>query len=246
MALIRPDQLPSGQDFSFDDILMIETNPNSSDRQLKKITVREFCKTASLFDPSQGSSNFLVGLQSQFEWMFSQLNEMAKPNSAPVISFNQYKSQNPNLPDLAGVSPTPTPTMTPTPSVAPNVSPTPTPTPTPSPRSSKLRKIIKLSGPMSSTSISLPLEFRPSNLGYSNYEIIDNPYLSDDLFSDSFIGQAPLSFSPSALGELLNSCIKNRDNSNKIDLDFLLTDSSGGRIEALMDAASVEITLEYS
>ena len=135
MPSIRPDQLPSGQNFDFDDIMMIETNPHNSNRKLNQISIRDFCKTASLFDPAQGNSNFLVGLQSQFEWMFAQMNEMAKPNSGPIVPFSAFKSNNPNLPDIAGVSPTPTPSMTvtPTPTVTPNIPPSPTPTPTPTP-----------------------------------------------------------------------------------------------------------------
>ena len=248
MALIRPDQLPSGQDFSFDDILIIETNPNNSNRKLEQITIRDFCKTAALFDPEQGNNNFLVGFQSQFEWMFSQLSEMAKPSSGPVVPFNEYKSQNPSLPDVAAVSPTPTPTksLTPTPSATPNVPPTPTPTPTPSPRPSSFRKILELEGPLSSTSILLPLEFRPQTLGYSNYQIISNPYFNTDLMSDYFFGREPLSFTPSSLGELINKCSINTDSFNRIDLDFFLDNDSGGRLEPLMDAASIQITLEYS
>ena len=112
MPSIRPDQLPSGQNFDFDDIMLIETNPHNSNRQLNQISIRDVCKTAALCDPAQGNANFLVGLQSQFEWMFAQMNEMAKPNSGPIVPFSAFKSNNPNLPDIAGVSPTPTPSMT--------------------------------------------------------------------------------------------------------------------------------------
>lgn len=82
-------------------------------------------------------------------------------------------------------------------------------------------------------------------MGYTTFQIIENPNFGQDLLSDFFHGKMPNSFFQSAFGELLNTCIK-ADTDNKIVVEVFIDNDAGGRVEALMDQSSISLTLEYS
>ena len=120
MPTKRPDQLPEGEDFDFDDILMVEKDPDSPDRKLYKTTLRELMEAALKIDSERMGSNAIVGTQSQFDWLIEQMNKIQESNITNVDSYENYDSPTKEL-EESYVTPTPTPT----PSITPTVSATP-------------------------------------------------------------------------------------------------------------------------
>ena len=110
MPTKRPDQLPSGQNFDFDDILMVEKNPDGSDRGLNKATIREFMKSATQLDPERVAESPILGLQSAFEWVVELISILAVDPVSPVSPYENFDSPNKDS-EQAFITPTPTPTV---------------------------------------------------------------------------------------------------------------------------------------
>ena len=134
MATKRPDQLPSGNNFDFDDLLMVEKNPNQIDRELLKTSISDFMDSALKFDPERFGENPITGFQSQFKWLMETVETLSKLPSLKdeVDSYEEVQRQDPIEKQFL---PTPTPSITPTSSRTqpPPASPLPSPTPTPTP-----------------------------------------------------------------------------------------------------------------
>jgi len=60
MPTKRPDQLPEEDDFSFEDILMVEKFPDSEQRRLYKTKLRNFIESALKFDSERAGSNAIL------------------------------------------------------------------------------------------------------------------------------------------------------------------------------------------
>ena len=84
MPVKRPDQLPEGEDFNFEDILMVEKSPDSNERKLYKTKLREFMESALKMDPERIGSNAVLGLQSKFEWLIEQMDKISQ---SPVLDI---------------------------------------------------------------------------------------------------------------------------------------------------------------
>jgi hypothetical protein len=241
MGIKRPDQLPSGQNFDFDDILVVETNPNSENRSLKKATLREFVKSSTKFDPEKAGENPLLGLQSMFEWTVEQLESLAQDGVIPITSFQDYQSETKSL-EFQYITPTPTA------SVPISTMPTPTPTPTPSNAIVYPSEVqTTFQGELFSL-IELPNELLPSNRGYSNWEIKGGQH-TDNLYYN-FFGYFPDDFQPSPIGEQLVHLAK-KENSHQIiavtkkvefEDDIEINSFEGG----LKPNSSLTITIKYS
>lgn len=134
MATKRPDQLPSGNNFDFDDLLMVEKNPNQIDRELLKTSISDFMDSALKFDPERFGENPITGFQSQFKWLMETVQTLTELPSLKdeVDSYEEVQRQDPVEKQFL---PTPTPSITPTSSRTqpPPASPLPSLTPTPTP-----------------------------------------------------------------------------------------------------------------
>lgn len=204
MPTKRPDQLPEGEDFDFDDILMVEKDPDSSDRKLYKTTLRELMAAALKIDPQRMGSNAIVGTQSEFEWLIEQMKKIQASNITNVDSYDDFDSPTKEL-EESYVTPTPTPTpsitVTPITTSLPPTTPNPTPTPSATPRAATKTFTLTIEGPQSQV-LKLPIEYSPDVHGYSDWKIepgqdTDNVYLV-------FNGYFPDSFQPSGVGEKLS------------------------------------------
>jgi hypothetical protein len=240
MGIKRLDELPSGQNFNFDDIIVVEKNPNDENRSLKKATLREFMKSSTQFDPEKVGENPLLGLQSMFEWTVEQLESLAQDGVIPVTSFQDYQSETKSL-EFQYITPTPTP------SLPVSVIPTPTPTPTPSSIIYSDEIQITFNGPQYSV-IDLPDEFLPINRGYVDWSVKGGQH-TDNLYYN-FYGYFPDSFTPSPIGEQLVHLNK-KANSNQIiittqKVEFIegieLSSFEGG----LKENSSITLTIKYS
>jgi len=250
MPTKRPDQLPEGEDFNFDDILMVEKNPDSPDRKLYKTTLRELMEAALKIDPERMGSNAIVGTQSQFDWLIEQMNKIQSSNITNVDSYDEYDSPTKEL-EKSYVTPTPTPTPSITTTVSatpadpnqPQPSPSVTPTPTSTPRPATMSKQITIEG-RQNVIVPLPEEHKPERYGYSNWSIkagqdTDNVYFN-------YFGVFPDLFRPSSMGERLMSFVK-------IDQDFFraevgLLDSIGNldSTQGLTSSSDITFTIIYS
>ena len=174
MPTKRPDQLPEGEDFNFEDILMVEKFPDSESRKLYKTQLRKLMESALQMDPQRMGENAILGTQSKFDWVIEQMNKLSDNNIINVDSYEEFSS-----PSKEKEKPfiTPSVTVTPTPSSTPPLDPgiprpsmTPTPTPTTSPKPSTMDKQITLVGPKNRF-IPLKPEDHPFTNGYSNWRI---------------------------------------------------------------------------
>lgn len=253
MPTKRPDQLPEGEDFDFDDILMVEKNPDSPDRKLYKTTLRELMEAALKIDPQRMGSNAIVGTQSQFDWLMEQMNKIQSSNLTNVDSYDEYDSPTKEL-EKSYITPTPTPTpsITSTVPAAPvNTNlpqPTPLVTPTPSVSSKPLTKElkVKIDGPQAQV-FDLPFEYSPVFHGYSNWRIkagsdTDNVYV---LFNGFF----PDDFQPSGAGEKL-SVLKVQSNKLNIQtvipgdlIEFFNTEGPPKTSQGLIMSSKIEFTI---
>lgn len=247
MPTKRPDQLPSGQNFSFDDILMVEKNPDGSDRELNKTTIRDFMQSAVQLDPERVGENPILGLQSAFEWMVEQMNSLAENPINAVTSYNDFDSPSKDS-EQSYITPTPTPTtsITPTPSTTPNKSPTPTPTITPTPSKTPFSKRtqITFNGPQPQ-SVALPISYLPEARGFSSWKIIGGQ-ANDNTSLVNFVGYFPDSFTPSALNEVL--IYVNKQSDTHVQISSAIEDEEGTIevVEGLFDNASITFTIDYS
>jgi hypothetical protein len=250
MPTKRPDQLPEGNDFNLDDIIIIEKNPDSNARKLLKSTIRDFMSSANKFDPENVGSTAIVGFQSKFEWMVEQMQKIAENPAAVITPYEEFQSSTKEQ-ESEFVTPTPskTPPPTPTPSLTPNIVPSQTPTPSASRPSPVVQ--ITIDGPTINT-ISLPANLLPRNRGYSSWKIKPGQFTSN--LSPNFRGFFPDDFKSSGIGEALSTLLKmeNEDmliidtatieTSDTFGVAVAIENSQGG----LLDNSSLTLTLEYS
>ena len=248
MPIKRPDQLPSGSSFSFDDILLVEKDPNSDGKVLFKATLRDFMKSALQLDPERMGANPIIGLQSKFEWVVDQVEALGKNPLYPVSSYEGYVSDGKSSDDQY-TSPTPTSTVTPTvtPSSTPFKSPTPTPTLTPSitPSPNTSEKQITLKGYLNET-ILLPQEHLPKNNGYSEWEIKEGSV--EVGLSTYFEGVKPDSYSPTQLGEKLFTFKRLNEGEDFVFLNVVYDEDDHKKIfvQGLERESSITFTIKYS
>jgi len=204
MPTKRPDQLPEGEDFDFEDILMVEKSPNSDARNLQKTQLRNFMESALKMDPERMGANAILGMQSKFDWLIAQMETLSNTETAGIQKYSDFSSESKNqeFPFITP-SPSPTPSITPTPSktpIPPAVTPSPTPTPSSTPPPSFLDLQITFLGPKSNI-IALPDQFLPEQNNFNTWQLIDGGYNSN--LHDNFQGYKPVSFTPSTLNEKL-------------------------------------------
>ena len=246
MPTKRPDQLPSGENFNFEDILMVEKNPDSSDRKLNKVTIRDFMKVASEFDPNRVGENPILGFQSSFEWMVGQINTLSENPINGITPYDEFQSETKNS-ELVYITPSPTPTtsITPTPTLTPFRTPLPTPSVTPTPSKQFARRVqLSFDGPKPQ-SASLPIEYLPEARGFTSWRIVGGQS-SDNTSLVNFNGYFPDSFTPSALNEVL--IFVNKVDNGHVQISSAIEDEDGDIqfIEGLFESASITFTIDYS
>jgi len=256
MPTKRPDELPEGEDFDFEDILMVEQEPNAENRKLLKAKIRDFMSSALSMDPERMGANAILGMQSKFNWMLEQMEKLSESPLIDIQDYDDYDSPEKDK-EQSYVTPTPTPTpsitptITPTPSVSPEPidpsvprpSPTPTPTPSVSGKPLTLEKKIILED-FYPSKFEIPPEHLPILNGYSEWRIkagqdSENVYI---LFSGFF----PDNFKPTTLNEQLLTFKKLNDTQMKIETALLDGDDNIVSIAGLRDGSSVEFTIIYS
>lgn len=250
MPTKRPDQLPSGDDFDFNDIIIIEKNPDSNARRLLKSTIRDFMSSANQFDSENVGATAIVGFQSKFEWMVEQMQKIAENPAAVITPYEEFESTTKEQ-ESQFVTPTPSKTAqpTPTPSFTPNIVPSQTPTPSTSRQSKTVQ--FTINGP-SVKSFVLPNELLPQNRGYTSWVIKPGQFTSN--LTPNFLGVFPDDFQSSGLGEGL-SVFRKIPNENALLIDTAIVEvqnvfdqevavekSQGG----LVNNSSLTLTLEYS
>lgn len=104
---------------------------------------------------------------------------------------------------------------------------------------------ITLEGPLYDFEINLPVEFFPSNKGFTSWEIRNNPSLPSANLSQFFVDEEnkkPDSYDPSFAGEKILSFYK------KSDTSFILItlDESAGATYSLPWGAKITFTIDYS
>lgn len=256
MPTKRPDQLPEGEDFDFDDILMVEKDADSETRKLYKTKLREFMRSALKMDPERLGENAILGTQSKFDWLVEQ---MEKISQSPIVDINDYddfdseskqKEQQyitPTPTPSASVQPTPTPTPTVTTSPRDPNAPIPsaTPTPTPSVSSKPLTKVVTFSvQDFHSAIFDIDPNYLPEVHGYNNWNFV-NGQDTDNIYT-LFSGYFPKKFTPSLMGERLLTLRKL--NNSQIKLEVVLLDDFGRvqSIQGLKNNSSLEIDIIYS
>ena len=252
MPTKRPDQLPEGEDFDFEDILMVEKDADSETRKLYKTKLREFMRSALKMDPQRLGENAILGTQSKFDWVIEQMEQISKSPIMAVEEYGVFESESKQK-EQQYVTPTPTPSATPTPTPSdptltkdPNApQPSVTPTPTPSASSEPLTKVVTFSAQNFHSAIfDIDPAYLPEVHGYKNWNFIngqdtDNVYI---LFSGYF----PKKFSPSLMGEKLLTLRKL--NNTQIKLEVVLLNDAGivQDIQGLKNNSSIEIDIIYS
>jgi len=220
MPTKRPDQLPEGEDFNFEDILMIESEPNSTERKLYKAQLRKLMESALKLDPERIGSNPVLGYQSKFDWMIAQMEKIANSQTVNVEKYQDFESdskqqEKPFVTPTPSKTPSATPSITPTPSKTPRApgvpAPTPsiTPTPSQSPPSQFKYFDITFLGPNADV-IALPLQYLPEEHGFTTWEIINGE--ENENIYEKFTTFKPVSFTPSTLGEKLFAVTFNNEN----------------------------------
>lgn len=221
MPTKRPDELPDfpeDQDLSFEDILMVEKNPNNSLRKLYKSKLRKLIKDGLRMDPERMGTNAILGMQSKFDWLISQMEKIIDSPLFELEPYSEYNSPSKEQ-EAPYISPTPTPTPSITPTATPQVtpsstpippgqprpSPTPTPTPTQTPKANQIEVQVSLTGNRPQI-VDLPASYLPQNYGYSNWTI-KNGSTSQNVFS-GFSGFRPDSFVSSGAEEKLSALNK--------------------------------------
>lgn len=245
MATKRPDQLPSGSHFGFDDIVIVEKNPNKSSRSLEKTSISEFMGSALQFDPSRIGQNAITGSQSELQWLISSVNTIASSNTNEAIPYSSYIQQNPGK-EQPYITQTPsisiTPTVTPTTTPVTSALPTPTITPTPTRTPQGQYNTITLEGPLPMI-YSLPERFRPSKFGYTSWALVDHPTTIENINQD-FEGQRPISFTPSSMEEEFFSMRQIVQGSNVMIIQTWIEEL--GEIHPMGPSSSVTFRIAYS
>ena len=200
MPTKRPDQLPEGEDFDFEDILMVESEPNSNERKLYKAQLRKLMESALKLDPERIGNNPVLGYQSKFDWMIAQMEKLANSQTANIEKYEDFQSTSKQQEQ---------PFVTPTPSKTPSVTPSITPTPSASPPSQFKYFDITFVGPKSDV-ISLPLQYLPEEHGFTTWEIVNGD--ENENIYEKFNSFKPVSFNPSTLGEKLFAVTFNNEN----------------------------------
>jgi hypothetical protein len=254
MPTKRPDQLPEGEDFDFEDILMIEKNPNSGSRQLLKAEMRDFMISALKTDPQRMGSNAILGLQSKFDWLIAQMDKITESSILNIDNYDDFESPSKNE-EGNYITPTPTPTTTPsiTPSSTPldpnqpKPSPTPTPTPTQTPKPLTKELQLEIQGSKGQI-LNLPFEYLPSTHGYSDWRI-KNGTETDNIYI-IYNGYFPSEFIPSGAGErlsTLNKISKNRLSIETVIIgpteDFLETEGLVRSTQGLIDGSTLRLSI---
>jgi len=261
MPTKRPDQLPEGEEFDFEDILMVEKDPNSSGRSLHKAQLRKLMQSALKMDPERLGENAILGLQSKFEWVIAQMEKLSDTQIANIEKYENFNSETKNK-ENSFITPTPSPSITPsiTPSltplsdgeIRPSHTPTPTLTPTPSLTPETYKDIvITFNGPMAPV-VPIPDQYSPSQNGFTKWEVIEGGS-SLNLYKD-YNDASPVSFNPSDLQEELFEVKKELDNIKIMVMKFedffdffsgetfkLETDVSG-----LVASSSIQIKIRLS
>jgi len=245
MPTKRPDQLPEGEDFNFDDILMVEKNANSENRKLYKTQLRELMRSALQMDPERMGSNAVLGIQSKFDWLIEQMNILADANAFDIIKYNDYSSdikdaENEYIPPTPSITPSYSPTPTPSQGYIP-ASPTPTPTITLTPSSSPPipEQIITVVGSTSSI-FDLPNQYLPKIKGYNNWEIVDSGILEN--LSPYFVGTKPENYQPSAAGEYLAVLLKQPDSDSIIVRTHLIENEGSPEDEEIVNLGGLPLS----
>jgi len=193
MPTKRPDELPEGEDFDFEDILMVEQEPNAENRKLLKAKIRDFMSSALSMDPERMGANAILGMQSKFNWMLEQMEKLSESPLIDIQDYDDYDSPEKDK-EQSYVTPTPTPTpsitptITPTPSVSPEPidpsvpRPSPTPTPTPSVSGKPLTKLVTFFvKDFHSAIFEIDPSYLPEVHGYNNWNFV-NGQDSDDVY----------------------------------------------------------------
>jgi len=256
MPTKRPDELPEGEDFDFEDILMVEQEPNAENRKLLKAKIRDFMSSALSMDPERMGANAILGMQSKFNWMLEQMEKLSESPLIDIQDYDDYDSPEKDK-EQSYVTPTPTPTpsitptITPTPSVSPEPidpsvpRPSPTPTPTPSVSGKPLTKLVTFFvKDFHSAIFEIDPSYLPEVHGYNNWNFV-NGQDSDDVYL-LFSGYFPKKFNPSLMGEKLLTLRKL--NATEIKLEVALLDDFGRvqNIQGLKNNSSLEIDIIYS
>jgi len=256
MPTKRPDQLPEGEDFNFDDILMVEKNPDSPDRKLYKTTLRELMEAALKIDPERMGSNAIVGTQSQFDWLIEQMKKLTDNPIIDVDDYSDFESPTKDL-EESYITPTPTPTTSvqPTPTPTPTVTtstidpnapiPSTTPTPTPSVSAKPLEKElqIEIEGRQDIVLL-LPEQYKTKRFGYSNWRI--KPGQDTDNIYINYIGYFPDQFINTGLNEKLLSLMKVNNESLRAEVGLLDSENLLLSSQGLIEGSVLKITLIYS
>lgn len=239
MPTKRPDQLPEGEDFNFDDILMVEKDADSSSRKLYKTQLRKFMESALKMDPERMGSNALLGLQSKFDWLIDQMNTLAEANAFNIEKYSEYDS-NVKREELKYIIPTPsiTPSWTPTPSATlPQIIPSTTPTPTPTSTPAADQEFITINGSTPPV-FDLPPNYLPKVKGYNNWFILDGS--STQNISPYFRGTKPFSFTPSSAGEYLSLLSKGSEGDTIIARTHIIRNEGDEDLEELINLGGLQ------
>jgi hypothetical protein len=246
MPTKRPDQLPEGEDFNFEDILMVEKFPDSESRKLYKTQLRKLMESALQMDPQRMGENAILGMQSKFDWVIEQMNKLSDNN---IINVDRYEEFNSPSKEQEKPFITPSVTVTPTPSSTPPLDPsiprpsmTPTPTPTTSSKPLTMEKQITLEGPLNRV-CPMPNQHHPLSNGYNQWKIKagqDNK--NTTLF---FVGFFPDNYKPNVEFEKL-SIFRKIDNKHfELTTEYLdelgLTSSEQG----LPPSSEITFTIIY-
>jgi len=239
MPTKRPDQLPEGEDFDFEDILMVEKFPNSESRKLYKAKLRNFIESALKMDPERIGSNALLGLQSKFDWLIDQMDTLAEANAFNIEKYSDYDS-NVKREESKYIIPTPsvTPSFTPTPSpTLPQIIPSTTPTPTPSSTPAADQVFITINGSTPPV-FDLPPNYLPKLKGYNDWFILDDS--STENISPYFRGNKPFSFTPSSAGEYLSLFSKGTEGDTIIARTHIIRNEGDEDLEEVINLGGLQ------
>ena len=92
MPTKRPDQLPEGEDFDFEDILLVEKFPDSEQRKLYKTQLRKLMASALKIDPERMGNNAILGYQSKFDWLIKQMELLSSKGYLGIQEYHDYNS----------------------------------------------------------------------------------------------------------------------------------------------------------
>lgn len=251
MPTKRPDQLPEGEDFDFNDILMVEKFPNSESRKLYKTKLRTFMESALKMDPERMGQNAILGLQSKFEWLVQQMETLAEANAFDIQKYSDFESdsksnENEYIPPTPSITPSLTPTPTPSKDF---IQPSPTPTPTPSATPPQTDYQITVNGSTSSF-FDLPNNYLPQKFGFTSWEIV--PGNASNGISPYFQGTRPDNFQPSLGGEKLSLFTRDSSSDSLIVRTHIIRNEGDEDNEEILNMGGIQnnsqltFTIRYS